>query len=186
MATIKFTGLDAYMEKLGVLERRTDAVINAAIYEGAGITADVFRSEILSLPTSMHHGKPWFGTPQHPARGPSLEQKMGLLDSLGITPVSEDGKGFINAHIGFDGYNGIQSARWPRGQHNQMVARAVNSGTSFMTATPFAKKAAAKSRPKAKAAMKKTAEKSFDELWRTGLRKSIAFMRSTGKHSWEK
>lgn len=164
MARISFSGLDGYMDKLSALEKSTDDIVETTVKAGAKVSADAMRAEIESLPTSDHDGRPWFGTPKHLARGPSEAQKQGLLESLGITPVSDDGKGLINAKVGFDGYNGVRSEQWPDGEPNLLIARAVNSGTSFMEANPFAKAAYSKSSGKARREMKKTAEEEIKKV----------------------
>ena len=172
-------GLDAYMAKLSALEQSTDRVVREVIHDGAEIVADAIREGLERLPTSEHDGRPWWGTPGHLARGPSPEQKKGLIDSFGITRIDTDSRGFTNVHIGFDGYNSVTSTQWPKGQPNQMVARAVESGTSFMEANPVFKFRSRTARPKAQRAMKKRAEKEFQKDWS----KSPMF---TGKKSWEK
>lgn len=164
MAKINFKGLDEYMAKLSALEKATDGIVGAVIYDGAEIVADSVRSGLLSLPTSEHDGKPWFGTPGHLARGPSREQKKGLIDSFGVTPMDTDAKGFRNVHIGFDGYNSIKSAQWPQGQPNQMVARAVEHGTSFMEKNQIMKRVISKARPAAKKAMERAADRQIKKI----------------------
>lgn len=180
MAKVTFTGIDGTMARLNALQQSLkDQIIGEMVYDGAGIVADAVREEIQKLPTSQHEGKPWFGTPAHPARGPSEEQKKGLLDSLGVSHMRDD-DGFLNVAIGFDGYNQVISKRWPRGEPNQLVARAVARGTSFMEANPFFKAAVNKTRSKAKAAMKKTAETEISKTWKSGLNagnKRIVFIR---------
>lgn len=169
MAKVTFTGIDGTMARLNALQQSLkDQIIGKMVYDGADIVADAVRDEIQKLPTSQHEGKPWFGTPGHPARGPSEEQKKGLLDSLGVSHMRDD-DGFLNVAIGFDGYNHVTSKRWPRGEPNQMVARAVARGTSFMEANPFFKAAVNKTRSKAKAAMKKTAETEIRKTWKSGI-----------------
>lgn len=164
MAKITFKGLDSYMSKLSALERSADQVAKAVIYDGAEVVADAVRKGLESLPTSEHDGKPWFGTPGHLARGPSEAQKKGLIDSFGITPAGTDAKGLINVHIGFDGYNSVRSAQWPQGQPNQMVARAVEKGTSFMEKNAVIKAAASKSRRAAVKAMERRAEEEIEKI----------------------
>lgn len=183
MGKMKAYGLDAYMAKLSALEKSTDAIVETTIKAGAEIVEYAMLDEIAALPTSEHtdvkgRTRPWFGTPDYPARGPSEAQKQGLLSCLGTTPVSDDGKGFINAKVGFHGYNSVRSKQYPDGEPNLLVARAVNSGTSFMKAHPFAKTARSKSSGKARQKMKKTAEKALDKQFNSP--------RFTGKHSWEK
>lgn len=169
MAKITFTGIDGTMARLNALQQSLkDQVIGKMVYEGADIVADAVRDEIQKLPTSQHKGKPWFGTPAHPARGPSEEQKKGLLESLGISRMRDD-DGFLNVLIGFDGYNHVTSKQWPKGEPNQLVARSVARGTSFMEPNPFFKAAVNKTRSKAKNAMKKTAEAEIEKTWMSGL-----------------
>lgn len=164
MARLKITGLEGYQAKLAALGKGAGAVAKAAVWAGAAVAADAMRSELEKVPTSDHNGKPWWGTPGHPARGPSRAQKQGLLDSLGITPVSEDRKGVVNAKVGFYGYNGIRSKQWPDGERHLLVARAVNSGTSFMEKNAFSKAAYSKSRQKAKQEMQRAAENAIKKI----------------------
>lgn len=158
---------DEYLAKIDKLSALTkDRVCGRAIYAGAAVAADTIREEIKGLPTAEHEGKPWFGTPEHPARGPSTAQKKGLLDSLGVTPMADDGKGFLNVKAGFDGYNSEKNKLWPKGQPNQMVARSVERGTSFMTANPFMKRAVSKCRKRVLAAMIKAADREIEKIMR--------------------
>lgn len=185
MAKVTFTGIDGTMARLNALQQSLkDQVIGKMVYDGADIVADAVRDEIQKLPTSQHDGKPWFGTSEHPARGPSEDQKKGLLDSLGISHMRDD-DGFLNVAIGFDGYNHLKNRRWPKGQPNQLVARAVARGTSFMEANPFFKAAVNKTRVKAKNAMKKTAEQELKSIWLEGVKRANAnyqnFLESNGK-----
>lgn len=164
MGKIQFKGLDAYMAKLSALEKSTDKIVAAVIYDGAEIVANSVRDGLERLPVAEHDGKPWFGTPGHLSIGPSREQKQGLIDSFGITKIDTDSKGFTNVHIGFDGYNSIKSPQWPQGQPNQMVARAVESGTSFMAANPFMKQARSRSAPKATKVMESKAKQEIGKI----------------------
>ena len=154
MATIAFKTGDAYMEKLERLERQTrEKVCGKAIYEAAELVADEIRAQLGRVPSDET-----FGTGRNPAKGPNKAQKKGLYDSLGIAPIREDGDGFLNVKIGFDGYNSIKTKRWPKGQPNQMVARSVERGTSYMGANPFVKKAMAATKGKALEQMKSAAD----------------------------
>lgn len=165
MGKVTFKGLDAYLARMSALERATDTIVGAVIHDGAEIVANEIRDGLEHLPVAEHDGQPWWGTPGHLARGPSPEQKQGLLDSFGITEIDTDSRGFTNVHVGFHGYNRITSSLWPQGQPNQMVARAVESGTSFMEANPIFKVRGGAARPKARRAMKKRAETEFKKAW---------------------
>ena len=96
--------------------------------------------------------------------GPGDTQKKGLWESLGVTPLSDDGKGFLNVKVGFDGYNRMNTKRWPKGQPNQMIARSIERGTSFMKANPFVKRAVAQTQKRAKEAMSKAANREFEKI----------------------
>lgn len=132
MATWKLKGWDEYIAKLERLDKQSDAYIEAAVKAGANAGADIVRTYVESIPTDD-------GYSDHKS-GIATIQKKGLLDSFGVTPIRTD-KNFTNMKLGFDGYNGLISKRWPKGQPNAMVARAAESGTSFMSKTSFMTKA---------------------------------------------
>ena len=160
MATIKFKKGEEYMAKIAKLEALTrDNVCGTAIYGAADIVADEIRSQLQKVPTD----ESW-GSSGDPTDGPRKAQKKGLYDSLGIASMQDDGSGFLNVKIGFDGYNELKSARWPKGQPNQMVARSVERGTSYMKSHNFVKKAMSKSRKRALDYMKESVDKSIEEI----------------------
>ena len=160
MATIKFKKGEEYMAKIAKLEALTrDKVCGTAIYGAADIVADEIRSQLQKVPTD----ESW-GSSGDPTEGPRKAQKKGLYDSLGIASMQDNGTGFLNVKIGFDGYNELKSARWPKGQPNQMVARSVERGTSYMKSHKFVKKAMSKSRKRALDYMKESVDKSIEEI----------------------
>lgn len=159
MGTFRASGLRELEERLGALSAATrDLVIPSGLSAGASVLADAVRQGLEALPTSGGHG-----SPEQPLSGPSMVQKEALLDSLGITPVGER-KGVVNVKIGFDGYNRIRTRRWPNGQPNQMIARAVEGGTSFMHPNPFMKRAVSRSRRMAVADMERTINEKIEEI----------------------
>lgn len=145
MATIQFKKGDEYLLKISKLEALAkEQVIGGAIYGAAEIVADEIRAELNKVPTD----EKW-GESDNLAAGPRKVQKVGLEQSLGIAKMRDDGSGYINVKIGFDGYNKVVTSRWPEGQPNQMVARSVERGTSYMESTPFVKRAVRQSRKRA-------------------------------------
>ena len=150
--------------KISRLEALTrDKVCGRAIYGAAEIVADEIRSELKKVPTDEG-----FGSPGDPTAGPRKAQKKGLYDSLGISSMQEDDKGFLNVKIGFDGYNALKSKRWPNGQPNQMVARSVERGTSYMQGHEFVKTAVAQSKKRARKFMKQSVDESIEEIMEKG------------------
>lgn len=160
MATISFKDGEEYILKLSRLEKEAvEKVVGPAIHDGAKIVADAIRTELQAVPTD----EGW-GTQEQPVRGPKKTQKAALLGVLGITTMQKDSEGVYNVKIGFDGYNNIRSKRWPQGQPNQMVARAIESGTTWMSKNRFVAKAVSKSKKQALAAMKKRAEGEIEKI----------------------
>ena len=159
MARITFKNGDDYLFKISKLEASLkNKVLGPAIYEGAGLAIDEVRKQLMKIPTDES-----YGTELRPALGPRKVQKRDLYDSLGIASLQNDG-GYLNVKIGFDGYNAVQTKSWPNGQPNQMVARSVERGTSWMQAHPFMKKAAAACRKAVRQAMGQSVEEAIAQI----------------------
>lgn len=162
MARLVITGLEEYIEKLERLGKNSEGIMKQALYEGAGIVADEIRKEVENLPID----EKW-GTPDHKATGIRKKQKEGLLgnvgDGIGISKMRKD-EGTIDVRIGFRGYNGIKTKRYPNGQPNRMIARAVESGTSFSKKIPFSRKAVKRAESPAREKMKEVFEKEIDKI----------------------
>lgn len=154
MGVITFKDGSEYMLKLQMLsERESEAVAGRAIFEGAAMMMRYTKKGIESLQTDERHG-----TPENPTRGPTKAQKEGMMKSAGIAHARED-NGFVNVKIGFGDYNNIKTKRWPKGQPNNMVARSVERGTSFMLPQPFMKRAV----KEAKSEVIKAMQEGFNE-----------------------
>lgn len=126
MAKWKFEGLDEYLRQLERLSGSSHEAIGKAIYEGAAIVATSCKAAIESLPVNN----------QYKNDGITSVQKRGLIDGFGISHEQEDGF-YRNVKLGFDGYNGQRTKKYPQGQPNSMIARSVNSGTSWRKKNPF-------------------------------------------------
>lgn len=140
-------GLDDYIALLGNLEFKSEAVCGLAIYDGAKIVADAIHSEIAALPTSPNKSN------RHGKRNPTQVEKDGMLAGLGIAKKQISGS-FINVKIGMDGYNGDVTEQYPNGKPNVMVARSIESGTTFMKKNPFISRAVNRTKAQAEEAMK--------------------------------
>lgn len=145
LATIKFKKGDEYALRLSKLETGAEGIAKKALYAGAGVVADRIKANLSSVP-----------------KIPSY-QKKDLMDGFGITPM-RNGGGMWDVHIGFDGYGSKPTANYPRGKPNQMIARAVESGTSFRPKTPFVRPAINSSRAAALAAMQKIIEEELKKV----------------------
>ena len=141
-----FDELELQLSKLADPELAKDVVM-----AGAQPVADEIRKSIEALPEDkfryLNKGEVFTGVPK--------QQKQDLLDSLGITPPDIDFDGNTNTKIGFDGYGKLPTKKYPKGVPNQLLARAVESGSSVRKKTPFIRKAVNKSKKLAEAEMQK-------------------------------
>ena len=135
MAKFQFEGVDKLVAQYEKLADKSIEVIGKAIYNGAGVVMKAVSGAVDNIGTDNR-----FGTSENPTIGPTTIQKIGLQQSLGITKMRADGD-FWNVKIGFDGYNNVKTKKWPQGQPNSMVARSVESGTSWMAKQPFMRQA---------------------------------------------
>lgn len=148
MAKITFGDVNKYIDKLYSLYDNADSMIEEAVNIGAGVMADGVRASLSDIPIDDRIYIP----EGEQRRGLRTIQWNGLYHSMGVSPIRNDG-GFINRKIGFDGYNNVETDRWPSGQPNAMVARSVESGTYFMKKTPFMSKAIRATKAQTEAAM---------------------------------
>lgn len=156
MAKLSYKGAEEYAKALSQLEFTAQGgkLFEDAVRAGAAPVADEIRKRLRNLPEDVHRrGRMPSGEIYH---GIPSGEKQDLLDSLGITPVGRDKKGFVNVKIGFDGYGSYKSEAYPNGLPNQMVARAVESGSSVREKTPFVRPSVTATRKKAIEEMDKT------------------------------
>lgn len=149
-------GIEKYISSLETISNATEELIGSSIFEGAKVVTDSIRSALEGLPVDDHHGAT--------VTGVSTAQKAGLLNGLGITTMRRD-DGTYNVKVGFDGYNVVKTKRWPQGQPNSMIARSLESGTSFRAKNPVISKATRSAKAQAEQAM----AKAFDDALQTKI-----------------
>lgn len=160
---ITFNFGDEYLAKLEALEDSMRAeVIGPAVYAGASVVADEVRAQLAKVPTDDR-----YGTTDEPANGPKPSVVAALNADLGIAPLKDDGHGFLNVKIGWDGYTKLKTKKYPRGQPLPMLAASVCRGTSFMAGHDFVKKAISKSRRAAVEAMGKAVDETTEKIMKT-------------------
>lgn len=133
-----------------------------AVKAGAAIVADKIRANLESIPTEHYRklqpGEIFSGLPKG--------QKKDLLDSFGLTPISLDKSGFVHTKAGFDGYGSYPTAAYPGGIPNQMLARAVESGSSVREKHPFVRPAINAARKAAIEAMEKVIAEETEKIFK--------------------
>ena len=142
-------GLDSYISYLQKIGAVTDEAIGEAVYEMAKVVADSVRSGIQALPTVSNQAN--IATYKKGYSRLSDEEKQGLLDGFGVSPMQDDG-GYINVKLGFDGYNSVKTKKYPKGQPNALIARVTESGSSYREKTPFIRPAVNASKKQAEQA----------------------------------
>lgn len=150
--------LEEYNRKLYELGAQAQSYIEDAVKKGANPVADAVRSNLNN--TTVDDG---YKKPGETRNGLRTIQKAGLQASLGIAPIRND-NGFVNVKVGFDGYNGMHTKKYPGGQPNSMIARSIEGGTSIMTAHPFVAPAVRSSRKQAEKTMEQEIDKAIKNI----------------------
>lgn len=133
--TAKVKDLDLWARSLEELAGKSSNVCKAALFDGAKIAADELHEAVNGLgrvPDVVAINAARRGEPSLL----SVSQKIGLSKGLGVSPHKLRGK-IWSVKIGFDGYNGVVTRRWPKGQPNRMVAASCEHGSSAMLEQPF-------------------------------------------------
>lgn len=142
-------GLDSYISYLQKIYAVTDEAIGEAVYEMAKVVADSVRSGIQALPTVSNRAN--IATYKKGYSRLSDEEKQGLLDGFGVSPMQDD-NGYRNVKLGFDGYNSVKTKKYPNGEPNALIARVTESGSSYREKTPFIRPAVNASKKQAEQA----------------------------------
>lgn len=153
MAKMTIRGLDEYAIKLSRLGANQEEIAGKAIYAAADIVANQIKSNINALPT-VTEADNVKAYRSKSTSGISKRQKAGLLESFGIARMRQD-DGVYNVKAGFDGYNSVKTRKYKQGQPNQMIARVIESGTSYMDKHPFIRPAVNATKAAALEAMQK-------------------------------
>ena len=149
MAKFTSKGLREYERYLENIGKSTPEIIGKGVYTMADVITNSIRAEIDSMPSETDRKGLAAYQKKPKEQAPLTEsQKKGLQEGLGIAKMQND-NGFLHVKVGFDGYNSIKTKKYPNGQPNAMIARALNSGTSFRPKTAFVDIAVRKARKQA-------------------------------------
>ena len=159
--TISTEGLTEVSEMLGKLGSKAEEVASKALYDGAGIVADAFSAAANSIVTEPFH---YLARPDITGtkRYPSPEEKAAIQGKSGIAEFNKHGSE-VDTLIGISGAAGYADvAGKPKAV--RLIARSINSGTSFMQKQPFIRKAAKSGGAKALNVMKAYIEDAFGKI----------------------
>lgn len=163
MARFKFNGLEKYEQRLAqmISGATVKNICGQAVYVGAKVVADAVKAEVEALPVVDHRAR---GSEDNPLNGITSVQKQGLIDGFGVSKMACE-NGYYNVKLGFDGYNDVKTKKYPSGQPNVLIARSVNSGTSFRAKNQFIARALRKSKSQAEKAMAEKLEEQLEKSW---------------------
>jgi HK97 gp10 family phage protein len=125
MIDVKVSGVDDVIKELEKLTNETDTIMKRTVYNGMKVVADTMNAKVKALKTTKDYkskGKRYL----------TENEKKGLVESFGVTPISNRGYTY-DAKAGFDGYNEYVKSH----PANPMIANFANRGTSYMKAQPF-------------------------------------------------
>lgn len=143
--------LREFAAELGKLERTTSEIERRMVYAAANIVADAVREEIENLPYRSRDGEP----------GVKGFERAALLAGLGISPMQVFSDDFLNASIGFDGVYEVSDTFY---KPIPLIARSINSGTSFSPKIPFVRNAVRRVRKQTYQAMQKVFEEEVNRI----------------------
>lgn len=158
--TLRSTDATAILMKMNALGNQTDGICKQAIYAGAQILVDQIRANLDALPTDkfrfLQDSDRFTGVPEM--------YKRDLQEDLGIAPMQMDFDGNWNTKIGFEDCGILETNAYPMGVPLTMLARAVESGSSYRAPTPFVRPAISKARSRAHKAMAQKVEEEIKKL----------------------
>ena len=138
MAEFTNEGMQEFIDLCIFTDRQLERVIGRSIYPGGKLVANAVKKAIEGIHTDDHLFK--FAAEHDRMRaGPTKREKAWIAKSFGIAEIRRNVSGW-NVKLGFDGYSDIPTTN-PKIKMgvlpNALIARSVNSGTSFMAAQPF-------------------------------------------------
>ena len=154
-----FKGMEEYIAQLQRLQNVSRECIGRSVYEGAGLVADKVKDAIQALPIDNRS----FVKDGEMLNGINAIQKAGLIEGFGISHMQDD-NGYLNVKLGFEGYNNLRTKAFPNGQPNSMIARSVNSGSSFRQRIPFVDQAVRSNKSACEQKMKEQFDKEVKKV----------------------
>ena len=154
--TMKTDGLDELGKQLARMGDKAQDIASSALFDGAGVMADGINGGVKNIRTDTFRyaagGKTRLPSPQEKA---ALERKAGIAKFR----KSTDG---VDTLVGFgrSGYTQIAGKR----KATIVIARSINSGTSFMKRQPVIRKAVTQNTAAAEKAIISKANQMIEEI----------------------
>ena len=154
--SMKTEGLEEFSRMLEQLGDQAEQVAGASLYEGAAVAANALNGAIGGVRTESFRY-----APDGRMRLPSPQEKAALERKVGIAKFRKNGSE-VDTVIGFgnSGYTQISGKK----KSVAVIARSINSGTSFMQKQPVFRKAARSCKAAVEEAILKKADQMIQEM----------------------
>lgn len=116
------------------------------LYDGAAVAVEQVRKNIKNLPEPIRQS-----------------ERDALEKGLGISKMRSDGED-VRVTIGFDGYDDHPTKTYPKGTPIVLIARSIESGTSWRTPRKFVAKSKRQSKKAVEKAVTSRIEKQVEEI----------------------
>jgi hypothetical protein len=156
--TMKVEGMEEISRILTELGNKAPEVAAQSLYEGAGVMGDAFRQAANSIRAKRLK----YPAPEGKKRLPSVEEKAAVVRAVGIAKFQKDGNE-VDTIVGVGGSAGYADIAGHR-KAVRLIARSINSGTSFMDKQPVFRQAKTKSQKTAAQAIVDKAEQMFNDI----------------------
>ena len=155
--TMKTEGFAELEKMLAQAADKAQDVASGALFDGAGVMADAFSAAIAGIRTEKFH----YARPGQ-TRLPSPEEKAALQGKSGVAKFRKNGSK-VDTIVGVSGSAGYADVAGHT-KAVRLIARSINSGTSFMKKQPIFRRAKSQSQGAARAAMVAKAEEMINEI----------------------
>jgi hypothetical protein len=153
--SIKTTGIESLERMLQKLGDKAQDIAAEALYDGVDVIADAYTRAAKGIRAEKQSGR----RNRTEARWPTPEEKEAV-QKIGVARF-EKNTDSVDTSVGpSKGYTTISGKR----KAIQLIARSINSGTSFMHKQPVFRQAVSRNRKAAKEKIVSTAEKRINEI----------------------
>lgn len=157
--TVSTSGIEKLEKMLQSLGDRAPDIAAQALYDGADVMADAYTRAAGSVKAKKRQHFEPDGQDPSKARYPTPEEKEALK-KIGVSRFHKDADG-VDTIVGpADGYTTIGGKK----KAIRLIARSINSGTSFMKKQPVFRQAVSRNRKAAKDKIVSTAEGLINEI----------------------
>ena len=157
--TVSTSGIESLEKMLQRMGDKAPDIAAAALYDGADIIADAYTRAAGSVKAKRRQHYEPDGQNPSKARYPTAEEKEALK-KIGVARFHEDADGVDTVVGPAAGYVTIGGKK----KAIRLIARAVNSGTSFMRKQPVFRQAVSRNRNAARKKMVSTAEGLINDI----------------------